>query len=192
MFECLDSEQCGSYREKYTRIQSSTLNLKLKGISVELNTHPGIRLHRCSPCQAYFKKKNTPFLVLIMKMIFFRRQKCAQLILIENICASICKYVQPGVMRWEVSPSTNSAGPCAVSAISMTELRDVFLRVTLRPQTVALHVLMSVKKKRKKERKKSPNKTHLSADCRMWAACWNTVYVEFFFFFFFYMWVNVE
>lgn len=33
-------------------------------------------------------------------------------------------------------------------------------------------------KKKTKKLKKSPNKTHLSADCSVWAACWSTIHVS--------------
>lgn len=86
-----------------------------------------------------------------------------------NICVHICKW--PWVIYKEVY--TYTVKGCVLSpVVSMTELKDVFLWVTLRPQTAARHVLMPVLKKQKK---------HIY---QLTEVCWHSSCDVFFLFFF--------
>lgn len=87
-----------------------------------------------------------------------------------NICVHICKW--PWVIYKEVYTYTVK-GCVLFPVVSMTELKDVFLWVTLRPQTAARHVLMPVLKKQKK---------HIY---QLTEVCWHSSWDVFFSFFLF-------
>lgn len=73
----------------------------------------------------------------------------------------------------------HSAWLCAVSVI---ELKNSFLSAT--PGPAALHVLMSLEKKRKKSKVQPQQSTSISSLQCIWKVCWNTIHVEFFVCFF--------